>query len=154
MTPEEISEEAFSSSLYSAGVPDPDLIIRPSGEYRVSNFLLWQSAYSEYYFTDVLWPDFDKQELIHAIRAFQGRSRRFGGDMMIVRTIVGIMLVALLVLVLFVLPVWVMPVAVAAISVLAMHEMLYTTKFIPEKSLIAGTMACRGHSSFLGVLGF
>lgn len=79
IAPEQIDEEMFSSCLYSAGIPDPDLIIRPSGEYRVSNFLLWQSAYSEYYFTRVLWPDFDRQELIHAIEAYQSRSRRFGG---------------------------------------------------------------------------
>ena len=60
-------------------MPDPDLIIRPSGELRLSNFLLWQSAYSEFYFTDVLWPDFSKEELHRAIAAYQGRSRRFGG---------------------------------------------------------------------------
>ena len=60
-------------------MPDPDLVIRPSGEIRISNFLLWQSAYSEFYFTDVLWPDFTKEELLKAIAAFQKRSRRFGG---------------------------------------------------------------------------
>ncbi len=65
--------------LYSAGVPDPDLVIRPSGEVRISNFLLWQSAYAEFYFTDVLWPDFSKEELHRALAAYQGRSRRFGG---------------------------------------------------------------------------
>lgn len=69
----------FSNYLYSRGVPDPELIIRPSGEVRTSNFLLWQSAYSEYYFTDVLWPDFSSSELLNAIASFQGRSRRFGG---------------------------------------------------------------------------
>ena len=63
----------------SAGVPDPDLVIRPSGELRLSNFLLWQSAYAEFYFTDVLWPDFSKEELHRAIAAYQSRSRRFGG---------------------------------------------------------------------------
>lgn len=77
--PEELDEEGLSSYLYSAEIPDPDLIIRPSGEYRVSNFLLWQSAYAEYYFTDVLWPDFSPRELDRAIAAYQGRSRRFGG---------------------------------------------------------------------------
>ena len=77
--PEDLSEERFSSYLFSAGVPDPDLIIRPSGEIRISNFLLWQSAYAEYYFTDVLWPDFDEAELERAIASFNGRSRRFGG---------------------------------------------------------------------------
>lgn len=77
--PDSITEEDISNRLYSAGVPDPDLIIRPSGEIRTSNFLLWQSAYSEYYFTDVLWPDFTKEELLKAISAYQKRSRRFGG---------------------------------------------------------------------------
>ena len=77
--PEELDEAAFSNLLYSAEIPDPDLIIRPSGEIRVSNFLLWQSAYAEYYFTDVLWPDFTPAELDRAIAAYNGRSRRFGG---------------------------------------------------------------------------
>ena len=74
-----IAEEAFRSCLYSAGQPDPDLIIRPSGELRLSNFLLWQCAYSEFYFTDVLWPDFDEAELDRAIAAYRTRDRRFGG---------------------------------------------------------------------------
>jgi undecaprenyl diphosphate synthase len=60
-------------------VPDPDLVIRPSGELRLSNFLPWQSAYAEFYFTQALWPDFDKKELLKAIAAFQHRSRRYGG---------------------------------------------------------------------------
>ena len=77
--PASITEQDISDRLYSAGVPDPDLIIRPSGEIRTSNFLLWQSAYSEYYFTDVLWPDFSKEELHKAIASYQKRSRRFGG---------------------------------------------------------------------------
>lgn len=72
-------EPSFPDYLFSRGVPDPDLVIRPSGELRLSNFLLWQSAYAEFYFTDVLWPDFSKEELHKAIAAFQGRSRRFGG---------------------------------------------------------------------------
>lgn len=74
-----LDEAAFSGYLYSRDIPDPELIIRPSGEIRTSNFLLWQSAYAEYYFTDVLWPDFSPEELLRAIAAFQGRSRRFGG---------------------------------------------------------------------------
>lgn len=78
-SPDLLSEEQFSGYLYSAGVPDPDLIIRPSGEVRISNFLLWQSAYSEFYFTDVLWPDFSKEELLRAIADYQHRSRRYGG---------------------------------------------------------------------------
>lgn len=78
-SPQELTEEMLSSHLYSAGVPDPDLVIRPSGELRISNFLLWQSAYAEFYFTDVLWPDFSKEELHKALAAYQGRSRRFGG---------------------------------------------------------------------------
>ena len=77
--PEDLSEGVFSDLLYSAGIPDPDLIIRPGGEFRTSNFLLWQSAYSEYYFTDVLWPDFTPHELEKAISAYQHRNRRFGG---------------------------------------------------------------------------
>ena len=78
-SPDSIAERDISDRLFSAGVPDPDLIIRPSGEVRTSNFLLWQSAYSEYYFTDVLWPDFSKEELHKAIASYQKRSRRFGG---------------------------------------------------------------------------
>jgi len=74
-----LTEEAFSKYLYTADIPDPDLIIRPSGETRLSNFLLWQSAYSEYYFTDVLWPDFNERELDRAIVAYQNRERRYGG---------------------------------------------------------------------------
>lgn len=77
--PNHLSEGAFSNYLFSAGVPDPDLVIRPSGELRLSNFLLWQSAYAEFYYTDVLWPDFSKEELHRAIAAYQRRSRRFGG---------------------------------------------------------------------------
>ena len=79
LLPDDITEDVISQSIYSQGVPDPELIIRPSGEIRTSNFLLWQSAYSEYYFTDVLWPDFGPAELDRAIIAFQNRSRRFGG---------------------------------------------------------------------------
>ena len=77
--PDALTEADFSRCLFSAGVPDPDLIIRPSGEIRVSNFLLWQSAYAEFYFTDVLWPDFGKEELNRALASYQHRSRRFGG---------------------------------------------------------------------------
>ena len=74
----EVTAEELEKHLYSAGIPDPDLIIRTSGEYRISNFLLWQSAYAEYYFTDVLWPDFKKEELYKALEEFAGRKRRFG----------------------------------------------------------------------------
>lgn len=77
--PNHLTDVQFSDYLFSKGIPDPDLIIRPSGELRTSNFLLWQSAYAEYYFTDVLWPDFSKEELHKALAAYQGRSRRFGG---------------------------------------------------------------------------
>jgi len=73
-----ITENEFSDYLFSAGVPDPDLIIRPSGEYRISNFLMWQSAYSEFYFTDTLWPDFSEKDLDEAIRAYSKRDRRYG----------------------------------------------------------------------------
>ena len=77
--PGHLTEEAFGNYLYSAGVPDPDLVIRPSGEMRLSNFLLWQSAYAEFYVTDVLWPDFSKDDFLRALAAYQGRSRRYGG---------------------------------------------------------------------------
>ena len=77
--PEELTEKAFSAYLYSSDVPDPELIIRPSGEKRTSNFLLWQSAYSEYVFMNVLWPDFSPEDLDAAIEEYHRRNRRFGG---------------------------------------------------------------------------
>lgn len=77
--PESLDEAAFGRYLYTADIPDPDLIIRPSGELRLSNFLPWQSAYSELYFTDVLWPDFKEEKLLMAIADYQQRSRRYGG---------------------------------------------------------------------------
>ena len=77
--PEELTEEMLSSYLYSKDVPDPELIIRPSGELRTSNFLLWQSAYSEYVFMNVLWPDFGPEDLDEAITQYNRRNRRFGG---------------------------------------------------------------------------
>lgn len=76
--PEELTEEFFASCLDTAGLPAPDLIIRTSGEMRMSNFLIWQGAYSELYFTDTLWPDFTKEEFLLAIQAYQQRERRFG----------------------------------------------------------------------------
>ena len=76
---EEWTEENFGKYLWSAGIPDPELIIRPSGELRLSNFLLWQCAYSEFYFCDTLWPDFKRKDLDLAIIDFQHRDRRFGG---------------------------------------------------------------------------
>lgn len=79
LSPEDISEESFAGYLYTDGIPDPDLIIRPGGELRTSNFLMWQSAYSEYYFTDVLWPDFTADTIEDALRAYSHRERRFGG---------------------------------------------------------------------------
>ena len=77
--PEELDEELFASELSSAGLPDPDLIIRPGGEKRVSNFLLWQGAYAEFLFTDTLWPDFRKEDLDAALVEYQLRHRRYGG---------------------------------------------------------------------------
>lgn len=77
--PEELTEDILSGYLYSADVPDPELIIRPSGEKRISNFLLWQSAYSEFVFMNVLWPDFGPRDLDAAIEEYHRRSRRFGG---------------------------------------------------------------------------
>lgn len=79
LAPEDITEQMLTDRMYTADIPDPELIIRPSGEIRTSNFLLWQSAYSEYYFTDVLWPDFDEKELDRAINSYRRRNRRFGG---------------------------------------------------------------------------
>ena len=74
----DIDEAAFGNLLFSAGIPDPDLLVRPGGEQRLSNFLMWQSAYSELYFTDVLWPDFGEKEVNEAIAAYQKRERRYG----------------------------------------------------------------------------
>ena len=77
--PQNIDEELFSRFLYTTGIPDVDLLIRTGGELRISNFLIWQSAYSEYYFTDVLWPDFDEKEIDKALLSYRQRQRRFGG---------------------------------------------------------------------------
>ena len=77
--PNHLNADQLSGYLYSRGVPDPELIIRTSGELRLSNFLLWQAAYSEFYITDVLWPDFSREELHRAIASYQSRDRRFGG---------------------------------------------------------------------------
>ncbi|MDD5262259.1 MAG: isoprenyl transferase [Methylacidiphilales bacterium] len=79
ITPEQVDENLVSSHLYAAGVPDPDLLIRTSGEMRISNFLLWQLSYTELYITPVLWPDFGKNEFLDAIREYNSRQRRFGG---------------------------------------------------------------------------
>ena len=76
---ERISERTIANSLYDPDMPDPDLMIRTSGECRTSNFLLWQLAYSELYFTDVAWPDFRREHLFEAVRVYQERERRFGG---------------------------------------------------------------------------
>ena len=78
VTPERLDEKLFESFLYTAGTPDPDLIVRTAGEMRLSNFLIWQAAYAEYYSTPTFWPDFDKQELYKALVAFSQRQRRFG----------------------------------------------------------------------------
>ncbi|MTH97876.1 isoprenyl transferase [Roseibium sp. RKSG952] len=79
LSPEAISEDALNASLDTAGIPDPDLIIRTSGERRLSNFLMWQAAYSELYFSPVLWPDFDREAFDAALDDYCGRDRRFGG---------------------------------------------------------------------------
>ncbi len=76
---EDVDEELFSGYLDTAGIPDPDLLIRTSGEMRLSNYLLWQLAYSEFYFTDTAWPDFDKKELLKAVEVYNDRDRRYGG---------------------------------------------------------------------------
>ena len=77
--PEDITEQTVSDRLYTAGQPDPDFIIRPSGEYRLSNYMIWQAAYAEYWFSDILWPDFSPRDLDRAIEDFSRRNRRFGG---------------------------------------------------------------------------
>jgi undecaprenyl diphosphate synthase len=79
ISPQDIDEKLFSSYLYSAGLPEVDLLVRTGGELRISNFLLWQSAYSEFYFSDVLWPDFNSEEVDKALLAYNQRQRRFGG---------------------------------------------------------------------------
>jgi len=79
MSRPQLDEELFSRYLYTAGMPDVDLVIRTAGEYRMSNFMLWQTAYSEYYFSNVFWPDFDAIELEKALKSYQSRDRRFGG---------------------------------------------------------------------------
>ena len=76
---DDITEDMISQNLYTTGQPDPDFIIRPSGEYRLSNYLIWQSAYAEYWFSDILWPDFKTSDLDRAIDDFNKRNRRFGG---------------------------------------------------------------------------
>jgi undecaprenyl diphosphate synthase len=78
--PDEITEELFASRLYTVGIPDPDLLVRTSGEYRISNFLLWQIAYSELWVTPTLWPDFNRSDLLRAVVEYQKRDRRFGGS--------------------------------------------------------------------------
>ena len=79
ISPEDITEQTVSDYLYTKGMPDPDFIIRPSGEYRLSNYLIWQSAYAEYWFSDILWPDFTPKHLEKAIDEYNHRNRRFGG---------------------------------------------------------------------------
>ena len=79
VAPDNINEELFSQYLDTRGIPEPDLLIRTSGEQRLSNFLLWQMAYTEFYFTDVLWPDFNKDELLKAVEYYSSRTRKFGG---------------------------------------------------------------------------
>lgn len=79
VSPDNLSEELFSSYLFTSGLPDPDLVIRTSGELRISNFLIWQAAYAEYYATPAYWPDFGREELFQALLAYSQRERRFGG---------------------------------------------------------------------------
>ncbi|MBP5255110.1 MAG: isoprenyl transferase [Lachnospiraceae bacterium] len=79
LSPEDVTEKTVSDALDTAGIPDPDLLIRTGGEMRLSNYLLWQCAYTEFYVTDLLWPDFNKGELVRAIEDYNGRERRYGG---------------------------------------------------------------------------
>jgi undecaprenyl diphosphate synthase len=78
ITPQDVTKELFAGYLYTSGIPDPDMLIRTGGEYRISNFLLWQMAYTELFFTDILWPDFSESDLLRAIAEYQRRERRFG----------------------------------------------------------------------------
>ena len=78
ISPDQITEELFANHLYTAGLPDPDMIIRTGGESRLSNFLLWQASYAELYITEIKWPDFTKEDLVGMIGNFQGRERRYG----------------------------------------------------------------------------
>jgi len=78
IAPDQVTQELVSQYLYTAGLPDPDLIIRTAGELRISNFMLWQAAYAEYYAADVYWPDFDREQFLHAIEHYASRERRFG----------------------------------------------------------------------------
>jgi undecaprenyl diphosphate synthase len=78
LNPDQLDSDTFSEYLYTKGLPDPDLLIRTSGEIRLSNFLLWQLAYTEFYFTETLWPDFDEEEYEKALLAYQNRDRRYG----------------------------------------------------------------------------
>lgn len=79
MTIDEITEDVVSNNIYTAGQPDPDIIVRPSGEYRLSNFMTWQSAYSEFWYSDILWPDFTEEDVNKILEDYQKRNRRFGG---------------------------------------------------------------------------
>ena len=79
MSVDEITEEVINNSIYTAGQPDPDIIVRPSGEFRLSNFMTWQSAYSEFWFSDILWPDFTEEDVNKILEDYQKRNRRFGG---------------------------------------------------------------------------
>ena len=83
--PDEVTEKAIARHLYYPDMPDPDLVIRTSGEYRISNFLLWELAYSELVFSEVLWPDFRREHLEEAVREYQRRERRFGGGRPVTR---------------------------------------------------------------------
>lgn len=133
-----LTEEIFSQYLYSNGLPDPELLIRPGGEKRISNYLLWQCAYSEFYFCDTLWPDFDEREFDKALIAYQHRERRFGrreavrekqperGNTMKQRWLVVAIGLPLLLLVLLACPAWATMLLVCAIAGIAAYELLHT----------------------------
>jgi undecaprenyl diphosphate synthase len=78
VSPEEVTDQLVNQYMFTAGVPDPDLVIRTSGELRISNFLIWQAAYSEWYITPTFWPDFDREEYRRALESYAGRDRRYG----------------------------------------------------------------------------
>ncbi len=129
LSPDDITEQTIADHLYTAGLPDVDLLIRPSGELRLSNYLIWQCAYAEYYFTNILWPDFNRNELNRALADFAQRGRRFGGIWsMKVRIISGVVGAILAVAILLLHKTFVFPLAIAALICIALFELFRAGK--------------------------
>lgn len=157
-----LTEEMFSQYLYSNGLPDPELLIRPGGEKRISNYLLWQCAYSEFYFCDTLWPDFDEREFDKALIAYQHRERRFGrreavrekqperGNTMKQRWLVVAIGLPLLLLVLLACPAWATMLLVCAIAGIAAYELLHTAgKNVPTSIYLLTVTAAAAYEVLL-----